>query len=165
MSEWNTMVRLFDAMRGMAGSMIEDFPSEEFDRPRGDANSAKWIAGHLALGMDFGLNILGRPTEEIGKLMPTYGPGSPGGAIGDDGRTQQSLVDHFRSTGDQLKEAVLAASDEQLKRPNETPFLAEELPTAGDLLAHVFTTHIAMHMGQLSQMRREMGMKSFYDFG
>ena len=165
MSEWDTMVKLFDAMRTMAAGMIEEFPSEEFDSPRGDANSAKWIAGHLALGMDFGLSLLGQPTDKIAEMMPTYGPGSAGGAIGEDGNTQESLLQHFRSTGDQLKAAVISATKEQLERPNETPFLAKELPTTGDLLGHVFTTHIALHMGQLSQMRREMGIKSYYDFG
>ncbi|MEM9587396.1 MAG: DinB family protein [Planctomycetota bacterium] len=165
MAQWETMVKLFDAMRSMAAEMIEGFPDDSFDDVRGGGNSAKWITGHLALGMDFGLNLLDQPSERIPEMMPTYGPGSPGGEIGDDGRTKESLLEHFRSVGEQLKEAVIHADEELLKQPNETPFLAKELPTVGDLLGHVFTTHLAMHMGQLSQMRREMGLTSVYDFG
>ena len=165
MAQWDTMVNLFDAMRNMAAGMIEDFPDDQFDEVRGQANSAKWIAGHLALGMDFGLNLLGHPSDAIAEMMPTYGPGSPGGSIGDDGRTKESLLKHMRTTGSLLRAAVVDASEEQLAKPNATPFLAKELPTTGDLLGHVFTTHIALHMGQLSQMRREMGIASYYDFG
>ena len=158
------MTRLFDAMRGMAADMVETFPSDSFDEPRGHANSVKWIAGHLALGMEFGLNLLGEPTENLEALMPIYGPGSPGGRVGDDGKTQSELVSELRSAGDRLKQAVLVMDPAVLATPNATPFLAQELPTVGDLLGHVYTTHIALHMGQISQMRREMGVASYYDF-
>jgi len=31
------------------------------------------------------------------------------------------------------------------------------LPTRGDLLAHILTTHEATHLGQLSAWRRQLG--------
>ena len=95
--------------------------------------------------------------------MPTYGPGSPGGSV-DDEWTRENLVKHMRSVGDALKEKVASASDEQLAEKQTTPFLAKELPTVGGLLAHVYTTHIALHTGQLSQIRRELGLPSHYQF-
>ena len=164
-AQWQTMSRLFDAMRTMAAEMIEKFPADQFDQPRGESNSVKWIAGHLAWSVDAGLHLLGQPAEHFEGMMATYGAGSPGGAVGDDGRTQAELVDQFRTRGDQLRSAVIAAEPEQFTAPNETPFLAEALPTVGDLLAHVYTTHIALHLGQVSQIRREMGFDSYYDFG
>lgn len=162
MDPWNSMATLFDLMRTMAADMAEGIAEDEFDVPRGDANSAKWILGHLALGMDFGLMLLGSTPTTLDALMPMYGPGSPGGAIGDDGRSRAALLEHFRTAGDQLKAAVLAADPAIFAQKQSTPFLAEELPTVGDLLSHVFTTHIALHMGQLSQIRRESGMPSWY---
>ncbi|MEL7335173.1 MAG: DinB family protein, partial [Planctomycetota bacterium] len=152
------------AMRGIADEMIATFPDDQFDVPVGDANSAKWIAGHLALGMGFGLNLLGVVPEEIAEMMPTYGPGSPGGAIGDDGRDKASLLAIFRGRGEELKAAVAAAAPEHFQSPNTTPFLAKEMPTVGDLLAHVYTTHITLHAGQLSQMRRQLGLPSMFAF-
>jgi hypothetical protein len=162
MDQWKNMAKLFDLMRGMAAEMAASIPEDEFDVPRGNANSPKWILGHLALGMDFGLMLLGEPTPAIDAMMPTYGPGSLGGAIGDDGRSQAELLEHFRTVGDELKAKVLAANPAVFSEKQPTPFLAEELPTVGDLLGHVFTTHIALHMGQLSQIRRETGEPSWY---
>ncbi|MGB7328130.1 MAG: DinB family protein [Rubripirellula sp.] len=162
MDQWKNMAKLFDLMRTMAGEMAESIPAEEFDTPRGDANSPKWILGHLALGMDFGLMLLGSPTPAIEAMMPKYGPESAGGAVGDDGRSRADLLEHFRTVGDELKAKVLAADPAVFAEKQPTPFLAEELPTVGDLLAHVFTTHIALHMGQLSQIRRESGINSWY---
>lgn len=164
MAQWDTMVKLFDAMRSMAADMIEGLPDESFDEPSGEANSPKWIAGHLMLGMHFGLQLLGQPSERLSEMMPTYGPGSPGGRIGDDGNSKESLLEQFRSAGDQLREAVMNADETSFAQPNSTPFLSDVLPTTGDLLAHVFTTHIALHAGQLSQIRREMGLASIYQF-
>ncbi len=162
MAQWATMVKLFDLTRTMAAEMAEEIPAESFDVPNGNANSPKWIVGHLALGMDFGLMLLGSPTEELEAMMPIYGPGSKGGAIGDDGRSQADLIAHLRNAGDLLRAKVIEADEETLMQPQQTPFLAEQLPTVGDILGHVFTTHIAMHMGQLSQIRREMGLSSWY---
>lgn len=162
MAQWETMVKLFDLTRTMAAEMAEGIPGDLFDVPNGSANSPKWIVGHLALGMDFGLMLLGCPTEELESMMPTYGPGSQGGTVGDDGHSQTDLIAHLRTTGDLLRAKVIEADEETLMQKQQTPFLAEELPTVGDLLGHVFTTHIALHMGQLSQIRRENGLPSWY---
>lgn len=164
MAQWETMTRLFDLTRHMAAEMVLGIPDDQFDHPRGGGNSPKWIIGHLALGMDFGLMLLGQPTAELPTMMPLYGPGSPGGQVGDDGRSREDLVQHMRTVGDQLKVLVAATSDEVLRQKQSTPFLSDVLPTVGDLLGHIYTTHIALHMGQLSQIRRELGLPSLYKF-
>ncbi|MFN3193979.1 MAG: DinB family protein [Aureliella sp.] len=156
---WEIKTQLFDVMRHMAAEMALGIPEEHFNVPRGGSNSPKWITGHLALCMDLGLSLLGEPTDAIAEMMPTYGPGSPGGAV-DDPRTCEELVAHMRTVGDALKAKVSAATEDQLAQPQSTPFLAKELPTVGGILAHVYTTHIALHAGQLSQIRRELGMPS-----
>ena len=165
MNEWTTMTKLFDLTRTMAAEMGESIPAEQFDIATAGANSPKWIVGHLALGMDFGLMLLGTPSDKLETMMPTYGPGSPGGSVGEDGHTQSQLIAHLRSTGDELREHVLNVDSETLLRNQETPFLTDELPTVGDLLGHIYTTHLAMHMGQLSQIRRQLGLPSWYQLG
>ena len=161
--QWELKTQLFDLMRNMAAEMALGIPEEHFNEPRGGSNSPKWIIGHLALGMDFGMNLLGEPTDAIAEMMPKYGPGSPGGRV-EDSYTCYDLVAHMRNVGDALKLKVAEVNEEQLSQPQTTPFLANELPTVGGLLAHIYTTHIALHMGQLSQIRRELGLPSHYQF-
>ncbi|MEM6777184.1 MAG: DinB family protein [Planctomycetota bacterium] len=163
MAQWESMTRLFDLMRKMVANLASSLPEPHFNEPRGGSNSPKWITGHLALGMDFGLSLLGDPTKEIEVMMPLYGPGSPGGRV-DDSKTCGELVEHLRVAGDRLKEKVPLVSDDVLKQPQSTPFLSAELPTVGDLLGHIYTTHLALHTGQLSQIRRELGLPSLYQF-
>jgi DinB superfamily len=162
-SQWQTMTRLFDLMRGMAAEMAAGIPDAHFNVARGGSNSPKWITGHLALGMDFGLYLLGEPTPAIDSMMPLYGPGSPGGAV-DDSYTKADLVHHLRTVGERLKVSVANADPNHFEKPNDKPFLVSPLPTVGDLLGHVFTTHLALHTGQLSQIRRELDLPSLYQF-
>lgn len=162
MAQWHTMVKLFDLTRTMAAEMAEGIPEEQFDIATGRANSPKWIVGHLALGMDFGLMLLGIHSDNLDAMMPTYGPGSSGGSIGDDGRSQTDLIAHLRNSGDTLRAKVIEANEETLNQKQQTSFLDQQLPTVGDLLGHIFSTHIALHMGQLSQIRRESGLPSWY---
>lgn len=159
------MLTLFDVMRGMTIDMAAGIPESEFDVPRGNSNSPKWITGHLALCMDFGLSLLGKPAEKIESMMPIYGPGSPGGAIGDDGRSQEELIAHLKASGDLLRDAVLAVDADYLTQPQPSPFLTKELPLIGDMLGHLITTHLSMHCGQLSQIRRECGLPSILQIG
>ncbi|MFK7738548.1 MAG: DinB family protein [Pirellulaceae bacterium] len=163
MAQWETMTRLFDLMRGMAAEMASTIPDEHFNEPRGGSNSPKWITGHLALGMDLGLSLVGSPTENLAEMMPVYGPGSPGGRVADS-RTRDELIEHLKTVGNALSEKVAQVSEDVLTQPQSTPFLTAELPTVGDLLGHVYTTHIALHTGQLSQIRRELGLPSMYQF-
>ena len=168
MQHWSHLTSLFNLVRPMTVQLIDRIADDQFDSVQGGGNSPKWILGHLAVGMDFGLNILGRPTEHLDAMMPTYGPGSPGGVIGDDGYTRKSLRQHFQIAGDQLAAAVIAIDDKtqsKLNQPNTTPFLTETLPTMGHLLAHVYTTHLAMHTGQLSEINRQLGRDPLLTFG
>jgi len=119
---------------------------------------------HPSSGMDFGLSRLGEAADAIEVMMLTYGLGSADGRV-EDSRTHVDLVAHMRALGDALILKVAGVSEERLSKPQSKPFLAKELPTVGGLLAYVYTTHIALHMGQLSQIRRELGMPSQYQFG
>ena len=45
-----------------------------------------------------------------------------------------------------------------LDDPNPIEFLREPFPTKRDFLAHLLTTHDAIHLGQLSAWRRAAGL-------
>ena len=43
-------------------------------------------------------------------------------------------------------------------RANPFDSMAETLPTLADLLSYLLSTHEAMHLGQLSAWRRQLGL-------
>ncbi|WP_404310113.1 DinB family protein [Neorhodopirellula lusitana] len=164
-AELKTMQNLFTMMNGMLTQMISEIDDDRFDEPLGEGNSPNWIVGHLALGMEFAVSLLGGESEVLGDLMPVYGPGSPGGRIGDTGRSKEELLELLERGFDRVNEALANVKPGQLEQPQKTTILEGPLPTVGDMLGHLLTTHFGMHIGQLSAWRRATGMESILKLG
>lgn len=62
----------------------------------------------------------------------------------------------------QLIEAYSHASPEVLGEPHPAPRFREELPTKGDLIGFVMTSHFTLHLGQLSMWRRLVGFAPLF---
>ncbi len=148
-------------MSSMALEMAESIPDDQFNLlPKGGGNSPNWIMGHLCLGNGFGLQLLGQDPEILKLTGEAYGPGStptedPAKLMG-----KAELISHFKSSRADLIEAVTNADAAALAQPQPTSILKEELPTTGDFIGHLLTTHLAMHTGQLSAWRRSRGLDS-----
>jgi hypothetical protein len=65
-----------------------------------------------------------------------------------------ALKTGYRALGDALR----TAPPEKLQAAHTIPFLTTLLPTVGDVVAHLLTTHLALHTGQLSMWRRLKGL-------
>ena len=116
--------------------------------------------GHLVVCNAFGLALLGHENDLLAPGLPIYGPGS---VPTDDVSvlTQQAdLMSQFDETSALLTRAINEADPASFDAPQESPFLREELPTKGDMLRHLLTTHLALHSGQMSAWRRSRGLPS-----
>jgi hypothetical protein len=89
--------------------------------------------------------------------METFGPGSM--PVGDRSKypSKDQLLSTMRTTHKRAIELLTEASPAQLNLSNETRFFPAEFPTVGALIAHLMTTHAALHLGQLSAWRRSLG--------
>lgn len=157
MNEMKSMLNAYDMMRSMAHQMASSIDPTQFDVATDGANSVNWIVGHLALVADMGSNLLGHPQTTIEQWSSVYGPGSPGGVVGDRGMSRDAVMEYFAAAHDRLRGHADNPDQSLLDAANETPFMSDALPTMGDLLAHVLTTHLGMHTGQISQIRRQSG--------
>ena len=126
-------------------------------RSQGEMNSPGWCVGHLAVEGDHALVALGSPRVTPAPwdalfLMDADWPG-PHGAPG-----MGELIATMRAVYRRLAEAVDALPAERLAEPSHSDFLRPYLPTRGDWLAHVLTTHLTMHAGGLAAWRRAHGL-------
>lgn len=149
--------KLYRLMCDMLVKMVSDIPDEELGQPLGDGNPPSWIIGHLAIGNDYGVLLLGGKPERMEEFLPMFGPGSP--ATGDH-PSKSELLTMFDQSSQRLLQAVESASVDQLMAERESPPLIEELPQVIDMVGHLLTSHIGMHVGQLSAWRRARGMDS-----
>ncbi len=148
-------------MSSMAVEMAESIPEDQFHLlPGGGGNSPNWIMGHLCLGNGFGLQLLGQDPEILKLTGEAYGPGSTPTEDQTKLMSKADLLSHFESSRSDLIEAISNADPSTLAQPQPTSILKEELPTIGDFIGHLLTTHLALHTGQLSAWRRSRGLDS-----
>ena len=155
------MLTLFAFTHQYAKLLVNDIDDADFARqPHAGMNHPAWILGHLVLAADLVPQLIGQESTTDEAWLATYGPGSNPSEDRGNYASKQQLLDMMESTYARASQLAAAATPEQLAAPNATPFLAKQLPTVGDLLGHLLTTHAASHLGQLSAWRRCVGKAS-----
>jgi hypothetical protein len=130
------------------------------DVPVPGMNPPLWVYGHLTMVADLAATILGRPSSLPAGWAQAFGPGSDPTKPPSPRPTRAELLAAFEAAHEKLRDAVKGATAAQLDAPSPFPPLLKFLPTAGDLLAHILTTHATCHLGQLSAWRRLKGLSA-----
>lgn len=151
-------LRLFQLMLSYLEKLLDGIDDQRMaEQPLG-ANHPAWILGHLTVTTGFGLKLLGQKLPYPKHWLTQFGPGSQPSSSRQDYPGKEELLLTFRQTTQQLIGLVPLVTPEQLAAENPGRILKEELPTVGDILAHLLTTHLATHIGQLSTWRRIQGL-------
>ena len=145
----------------MVLEMAHSIPDDQFHLlPSGGGNSPNWIMGHLCLGNGFGMQLLGHDPEILKLTGAAYGPGSTPTEDQSTLMSKSDLLTHFESSRIDLVTAIEKADPAVFAAPQQTSILTQQLPTVGDFVGHLLTTHVALHTGQLSAWRRSRGLDS-----
>jgi len=130
------------------------------DQPAPGLNHPAWILGHLSIGTDIARQLLGKPTACPESWPELFGPGSTPRPDRSVYPSKEELLGALARGHEAVARASAEVSPESLagRHTVDLAFLKESIPTVGDLLAHLMTTHEATHLGQLSAWRRMMGL-------
>jgi hypothetical protein len=146
--------------------LTADLTDEHLAQPTAGVNPPVWLLGHLCVGTDFALMLLGGRRKA---LCPPdwhrdFSPGSPAIPERRPLPTKAELLTAYDRGHAAVAEAVRTATPEQLDKPHgvDMPQLKTHVPTVGDLIAHLLTTHEATHLGQLSAWRRQAGLPGVF---
>ncbi len=152
-------IRLYRLMQSCLHQYTEPLSDEGIDRlPAGGGNSINWIMGHLVLGNEYGSRLLGQPVKYLDAMLPVYGPGTKATDDRDVIVSAAELRRRFDETGDALVQHYEAADPATLAAPQQTGLFPDDLPEVGHMMHHLLTTHFAIHLGQISQQRRQRGL-------
>jgi hypothetical protein len=127
------------------------------DQPVAGINHPAWVLGHLILGTEYASRLLtGTEFTVPPEWLARFGPGSkplPDRSLypGKEELLRRLTIGHER-----VSQELATVRAELLERPPERLFAAH-LPTVGDVLLHLLTTHPCTHLGQLSMWRRITG--------
>lgn len=143
--------------RSLAGG-IDD--ARMADQPAPGVNHPAWILGHLAIGTDYALQLLGRPTACPGAWHDRFGPGSSPSPDRSLYPSRDDLLEALARGHSAVEGASASADPGRMadRHALDLKFLKDALPTVGDVVSHLMTTHPAVHLGQLSAWRRLAGL-------
>lgn len=152
-------ISLSQLNRRYLGRLVEDMTEDNLDhQPAPGLHSARWILSHLAIVSDSGLKLLGLPMRLPLEWHAAYGMGSAPGSHERIRPSLEQLMAAITEGYSAVAETVKSASPEVLEQPHGIERLNwSGLVTRGELLAHLLTTHFALHIGQLSTLRRLQG--------
>ena len=160
------LLTLYAFTLAMCERLMGDIPQEEMEhQPTAGVNPPAWILGHLVICTDYALNIMGQPMRQPKEWHGEFGPGSHPLPQKHSYPTRDELLTALRTGHAEVVAALASVDPKRLTAPNplaQFPFLIETLPTAGDLLAHILSTHEAAHLGHLSNWRRQTGRKPLF---
>jgi len=149
---------LYKFNHGYCQQLLDDIADEEMlTQPTAAVNTPAWLLGHLAICTDFALGIVGQEKRIARDWMVYFGPGSSPTPGEKKWPTRQEMWEAYSSGHKLVESASHDVDPELLGKPNPIEFLQATLPTAGDLLAHLMTTHESLHLGHLSNWRRQTG--------
>lgn len=148
---------------GYGTKVIADISESQFKTPVfPGANPPSWIVGHLAIASDFVLMVLGKPTLLPKNWMVLFGPGSDPVKYLEKHPSRAELIAAYERGHQAVFKEVPEADASKLTGPSPFKPLINELPTAGDLLVHLLTSHEAFHVSQLSACRRSGGFAPLF---
>lgn len=155
---------LYEFLLGYVQRLMADIDDAQLDwTPQPGVHSAAWILSHLAIATDYALMNLGRKAELPKAWHQRFGPGSAELSSGESRPRKDELLSALAAGHARVTEAVKTVSAEQLQRPHPVKVLdGTPIKTVEQLIAHLMTTHAAIHAGQLSFWRRCAGKPALF---
>ena len=151
--------RMFANMLGYAQRLTADLTDDDLQkRPFEGMNPPAWILGHLVLVADGAVMLLGGEGTCPPEWRPWFGKDSIPLAAGAPQSTKAELMAMLAARHAEVDRLLAkGVTQARLDEPNPREHLRATLPTVGDFLTHMLTTHPATHLGQLSAWRRAIG--------
>ena len=123
-----------------------------------------WVVGHLAYVANMVVGMLGgQPGVDMDRWKELFDGGTD---LKQDPAAYPAwgeLVQAWKDGHAAVAELAPSAPAEALAGPCPYDFFRDNgLPTVGDFLSFVFTTHEGFHLGQLSAWRRSKGMAKLF---
>lgn len=152
-------IRASQITQGYMQLLINDFPQDKwFDRPVNVPNHAAWQVGHVAVSANAGLMAIGQPSLLDETWGPLFGRGSESQ---DDALIYppiEQVIEGFSKVYAALTEAYSNAGESVLMADTTIDRLVERFPKQGDFIVFLLTSHLAMHAGQFSTLRKLLGL-------
>lgn len=143
--------------------VVADIPADRiYDRSPGNGHPPVWVLGHLAICGELGEKFSGGDICHP-QWLPQFGPGSPDDVEDNGHYSKAEIVSAIHETYARFESLAKNLKPESLDVPHGVELLeGSAIQTAGDLIAHLLSSHFGFHLAQLSAWRRAEGFKALF---
>ena len=121
--------------------------------PHPGTKTAGWLIGHLAVTGDFGRRLCGSATLCPKEWRALFNPGTQPSPNSADYPSMRELADRLMAVYSGLCADYPRADPTLLSVANPVAPARPALPTSGDFVAYLMTSHFGHHLGQLAVWR------------
>lgn len=140
-------------------SIAKDFDDAQYAQPHGGAkNPPAFILCHLCVAADFLLSRMGKPGYCPANWRENFGPTAKPENVKIPYPPKAEVLAILEKSLLAACAASAEVTPEFAAQPHGIPFLAgTPIETNGDFITLLLASHPALHAGQLSVMRRQLG--------
>jgi hypothetical protein len=152
-------VRLNGLMNGMLSLLLKDVDDAELAVPiASGGNPPAWILAHVVVANDYALRMLGGDRVAPAEWHKRFGRGMSPKEDQNPLPSKAELVAKLEQGRQQIATAAARVDPARMNEPHNVEFFKDTpVECIGDVVAHLMTTHLSIHLGQLSAWRRVQG--------
>ncbi|MGN6368480.1 MAG: DinB family protein [Phycisphaerae bacterium] len=144
----------------MLQRFVADIPEEKMCvQFPGLVNHPMWVIGHLAQARAGMMGLLGQKADLPADWPTRFGRNSVPVADAGAYSRREEMIGILLRVHEELVGVLKGADDAALDAANPLERLAALFPTKRHLIWNVLTTHDGIHLGQIADFRRALGMK------
>lgn len=160
----NHLLHVYGFNETYAKMLVSDLSEEQMTaQPREGMNHPAWVVGHLAMASGLVVKLAGgEPPESPEGWGELFGMKSKPLAEGGKYPDKVTLVAALETSHAAVSELLPQVDAALLGRAMPSEGLGSVMPTVGDAITFMITSHESIHLGQLSAWRRAMGLPSVF---
>jgi hypothetical protein len=155
--------RLNGLMLGFLRKILQDIDDSQLGVPIVEGgNPPAFTLGHLVVVNDYALKSLGEARLAPAEWHKRFRPGASPKDDQSPWPAKSELLQLLENGCQRIVTAAAKADPERMNQPHNSDFFKETpVKTVGDTIAHLMTSHLAFHIGQISAWRRVQGKPHF----
>lgn len=138
--------------------LMKDVPDPRLaEQPEGIRNHGAWNLGHILYSLDFARQLAGIDPDPNPVPSELFSMGSTPSDDRSLYPSKQQLLDKLDAAHETMTPAIasMGASAQNVANPSEE--FRQVMPTVGDALAFLTTSHYGLHLGELAVWRKAIG--------
>jgi hypothetical protein len=152
-------IQLYRFSQNYLERLVADLSDEQLTySPIVGLNTPAWVIGHLTYTTDYLLKLLQQPITYQDDWKKIFGASSKPGDVPANFFSKAAYLKEFTTASERLLAAVSATPADVYAQPNPLMKPGSYFTTIGILTSHILTTHVAVHLGQISAWRRVCGL-------